>query len=427
MALDVEVGTFTKTTAGAPTTDVVSTGFTPKALILWGNLGDTSNAERDGDIQYCVGFSDGTNDLSVALYDEDEAAAEIASRRFQSAKCICFINATVVLAEGDVDFNSSDFTVNWSTNDSTASLIHYIVYGGADITGVQVGQFSKVTDAPPITQNVATDSDVRGITNGKGVLLTLNHRGTAQNAVVVNGNIGFSGATSDDGAKEGSVITMYDHATNRGEPRQAYSESKAIMLANPGTGAIMSEGDLDAWLDDGTNGFRIDWTTNEALAQRVAFLIIKGGQWELDNETASTTVTTKATTTAFQPKGLLMWGVRRTTEGTTREDSAFQVGASDGTTESSAQSAAINNAAETHVGTASSITKSNRILTPVDPGAPTVDGEADLDSFNDNDFTLDWTDAASSAWKFLWLVCGDDASVGGIKRHIAPMNVSLRI
>ena len=426
MALDVEVGTFTKTTAGAPTTDVVSTGFTPKAVIIWGNLGDTSEAERDGDIQQSTGWSDGTNDRCIAMFDEDEAVAEVAQRYFATAKSIVFINATVAVVEGDIDFNASDFTVNWSVNDSTASRIHYIVYGGADITGVMVGQFSKTNAAAPVTQNIPTDADVRGITNGTGMVMLMMHRGTNTNGNLINCNTDWGAATSDDGNEEGSICCMFDSGTNRGEPRQAYSEIKVMEMRNPASGALGAEADLNAWLDDGTNGFQLNWTTNDTGQQRCAFLIIKGGQWELGNETASTSVATKTTTTAFQPKAVFMFGMRRTVAGQAREDLCFQIGASDGTVESSSQIAAVNNAAETHVGTASSTTKSNRILTPADPGAPTVDGEADVDSFNATDFILDWTNAAGSAWKFLWIVCGDNA-VGAVKRHIAPQNVSLKI
>jgi len=61
-------------------------------------------------------------------------------------------------------------------------------------------------------------------------------------------------------------------------------------------------------------------------------------------------------------------------------------------------------------GVASSITKCVRVFDNdfVDP--PVVNAEANVDTFNCNDFTLDWTDAGTSEWKFVWCVCGDNSN-----------------
>lgn len=414
MALEVETGTFTKVVT--PTTSQnVTVGFDPKAIIVWGDHNTTSETERDGDISTCLGFSDGTNDKCNSMSDEDEATAEQAQKHYSGSNCIAFIDITTatVDAQADIDFGTLQFTVNWTTQDAIASRIHYIVYGGSDITGVQVGEFIKTTSAPPVDQNVPTDADVRGIENNKGIVLFSTVNSPNQGTVENNNHICLGGSTRDDGTEEGFVLNMFDDGTSRGEPRQSYTESKAIQIRVATNGNIGGEADLTAWLDDGTNGFRLNWTTSTAGAPRVAFLIIKGGQWQLGNETAGTSTGDKATTTLFQPKGLLVIGNRRTTEGQAREDSSWNVGASDDTTETSGSFAARNNDAETHVGTASSTTKSNRILTPVDPTAPTVDGEADITpngSFNATDFTLDWTNAVGQASKFIWIVCGDAAA-----------------
>jgi len=414
MALDVEVGTFTKDTATPTGSNVVSTSFQPKALIIWGDHLSTSETERDGDLVHSFGYSDGVNDRALSVRSTDESALVAAFRSFRTADCIAFMDSTPSLvAAGNADFNATDFTINWTTNDATATRIHYIVYGGADITGVQVGHFNKsVTTTVPVNQDIPTDSDVRGITNGKGMVMFFAHRGTNQNGFVSNVGINIGLATSDDGNQEGDLFFGEDSGSASAETRQAYSETYALGIYNPASGAINVEAKLNAWLDDGTNGFQLRYTTNTtASGWRVAFLIIKGGQWECGNETASTSVTTKTTTTKFRPKGLFNMNIRRTTEGIAQADASLGIGASDATTESSCNVSSKDGTAETHEGGSSSITESVRVLTPLDPGAPIHDAEADVDSFNVTDFILDWTDAAGSAWKFLWLICGDAINV----------------
>ena len=53
--------------------------------------------------------------------------------------------------------------------------------------------------------------------------------------------------------------------------------------------------------------------------------------------------------------------------------------------------------------------------------SPTVDGEADLDSFDSDGFTLDWTTVDSTAREFIYLAMGSDAvaSSGRIMSSLA--------
>src|SRR6266567_797949 len=71
-AASYEVGTFFKTMAASPTSQVVAQGLgqTPKALILW-TEGSTVNGGWVSDMSYASGFTDGTASYSVGGYEQN--------------------------------------------------------------------------------------------------------------------------------------------------------------------------------------------------------------------------------------------------------------------------------------------------------------------------------------------------------------------
>ena len=73
--------------------------------------------------------------------------------------------------EGSMTFQSDGFTITWDNNETNGTLIHYMVVGGTDITGAQVGHFAKAGSTG--IQSITTDADVQGIQDGEGVVFFL--------------------------------------------------------------------------------------------------------------------------------------------------------------------------------------------------------------------------------------------------------------
>lgn len=105
----------------------------------------------------------------------------------------------------------------------------------------------------------------------------------------------------------------------------------------------------------------------------------------------------------FQGKAILLWGVRRTATGYGSGGSFFYGAA----TSSSARwafavcsddAAATSNNARQNSGTL--------CINILSDGTPTVDGQADFVSFDSDGFTINWTDAPTSAWIIHYLVLG---------------------
>ena len=129
------VGSFTKATGAAPASQTVthSLGAMPKALILW-TAGQTTETVA-AHYRYAMGFSDGTTSYAFAAASQDNVSPANASQRF-AAKALTLVQwgETLVAEASLVSWNATTFTLNWTTNNNSATLIHYILIGGADVS-----------------------------------------------------------------------------------------------------------------------------------------------------------------------------------------------------------------------------------------------------------------------------------------------------
>ncbi len=409
MALDVETGTFTKNNGGVNgETDTITTSFQPKAIIIWGVLQQTAESEVRADASFSHGFSDGTNHRCVDVRSEDNVARSDYRRAQNNDGVLGFLDpgGTGFLAKASVVFNASDFTITWDIANTDASRIHYIIYGGADITGVQVSDFTKstTTTPPDVNQSITTDADVQNITAGEGVVFFLHSHQTAFNSAV-NDLFLQLGAASDT-TEEAVFASAGDDNDAVGAPLCGNQGDHCILGYGPTAAVIDYRAEFNGFDAD---GFDVNWTINDAAADIISFMIIKGGKWQVGVETANTSTGNKVTTTGHQPKSLLVVGNLQTTAVLEDIDQSHNMGASDATTETSGAWTDKDGAATMNVGRASSITKLARHFTVPTTGAPTVDGEANVDSFNPTDFTLNWTDAAADLYRFMWIIAGDGA------------------
>jgi hypothetical protein len=125
----IKAGSFVKTTAGAPVTQAVPHGLgtTPKALILWTN--GKTNASASGGAFYGFGASDGTTSASVAAGLRDASAVAYAGSRYASGSVLVIVDGGggATLAQAALSsWNTTTFTLNWTTNNASPYLVHFI-------------------------------------------------------------------------------------------------------------------------------------------------------------------------------------------------------------------------------------------------------------------------------------------------------------
>jgi hypothetical protein len=103
-------------------------GATPTALVLWSS-GSTTGTGFANSFWQSFGVTDGTTPRAVGTGSLTGVASgsSTASRR-ASAKGITFIKwGQIPLAEADVTWDGTNFTLTWTMNNATAYVIHYMV------------------------------------------------------------------------------------------------------------------------------------------------------------------------------------------------------------------------------------------------------------------------------------------------------------
>src|SRR2546427_9996471 len=129
-AVSVDVGSFTKNSTTGNQTVNHSLGETPVALILW-TASETSES-FSSTFQFGMGLTDGTNNRSAAGSSEDNKSSSVTSRRLATKALTIVDYSQGTVAEADLSsWNSTGFTLNWTTNTaSTGYVVHYLAIGG---------------------------------------------------------------------------------------------------------------------------------------------------------------------------------------------------------------------------------------------------------------------------------------------------------
>lgn len=402
MAVSYKVGSFAKSTGGAPASQAVTgVGFEPKALILFAT-GNTAEDTIRVHSEVMCGFTDGTNEKSLATASEDNLGTSDAFRYANSDKTFTWINPTTgaILAECDLtSFDSDGFTLNWTTNDANAILIKYIAIGGTDITDVEVGSFFADTSAG--VQNVST-----GVANADFIMILNNalFSGAHEDTLFQDGYLGIGMATS--ASNQGHThITSDDNVGTSQTTRYQRTNSIASVVSSA-SGTVAFEASFDGFT---ASGFDFD-ITNPGSSYLHYYITIKGGQWEVGNGTTATSQTTKSYTTTFEPKGLMLHSFNTTAQTTVQGTSSMCIGASDGTTD-----VGISVRDTDAIGTTDSarISSSTKCIRTITTGSTVEEGDLTTGGgFNATDFTLDFTTADANAREFIWAVVGDEPVTG---------------
>jgi hypothetical protein len=129
--LKAAVGTFSRSTASAPASQPVTTGFKPGAVLMASYQMATQTAPlNESNCSFGVGASDGVSEASSAITSADGAATTSVDGQDKTSKAFIKMNTPPLDAEADMaSFGASGFTLNWTTNDTTASQICFLALG----------------------------------------------------------------------------------------------------------------------------------------------------------------------------------------------------------------------------------------------------------------------------------------------------------
>jgi len=392
-SLDVKKGTFTRqaSTGNQPVTGV---GFQPKAVIFfWTN--QTAEGFSAG-LSYGVGFAaSATQEFALSMAaDDNVATTNDGSRRSNSNSIIILSNGTPTLgAQADVaSFDADGFTVNWTTNNGAATIIHYIALGGSDITNTYAGTFnSTIVTGNQIVSGVGFQpSFVMFLAPERAMTLDTNYAGGAF-------GIGFM-TSAQQGAMAFGIRDNQATATTADWQR---TDHCIVALRRAAAEASATFVSMDA------DGFTINWDNAYGGATAISFLAIKGGWHFVGNFTQpGSTGQQPVTGTGFQPNGLMMFSfndVANIAVVTVTPAAKISIGAAQSST---ARGTIWGHHADGITPTdTNSLTKTTCAIS-LATGPTTLNAEADFVSFDSNGFTLNWTSADATARQIIYWAMG---------------------
>jgi hypothetical protein len=413
MALAVRAGAFNIGTAAAGNTTNLAHGLstTPKGIITWwsGRTESTDTAaaltSRRG-----MGLSDGTNHRAASNYDQDAVGTAVTSHVFRTDACIS--NLTDATNNGLADVQSWDGTnvVFEILTQFTIDLrVSYLVFGGDDITNVEVGSFTA-TGTAPINQTVNNSGNFP-----PDITFFLGAQATSANTAGADSGLCF-GVAKDSTLERVWFGGSQDAATSAATGtycRSGECYAMAGATGNPATSPTARAEFVSHNASPG--GFTINWLERNS-AHLIAYMSIKGGQWSIGDFLTLTSVTTVAETgVGFPPDAALLvsGGAAETVaDATPTPDDRWSVGAQtrvnsditgqgvcsrDGNT-SMFVSCAVD-ADESYVGF-NAVTQA-------------IEAAGKISTFDSDGFTWSQTDAETSIQKFAWYVALAANAVAG--------------
>ena len=201
--LSFKKGSFTKNTATGSQA-VTGVGFQPEALIFfWTRQTATGSASNS---YLGTGFATGSSNERAVAYASDDAdgnAADSAMYQSQSHCLIMFLenSATAAALAELTSFDADGFTLNWTTNEARADIIHYVALGGTDLTNATASSFTVTTGAG--------SQSVTGLGFQPDFLLFLSAASNTVDTRVISGRISL-GFASGASAQAGLVIRSDD-------------------------------------------------------------------------------------------------------------------------------------------------------------------------------------------------------------------------
>ncbi len=400
-------GSFTKSTGGAPVSQTIAHGLgeTPKAIILWTN-GQTNETFSAG-YRFAWGVTDGisgTGTSRCAATSSENGNAVSNTTRIISGKALTIVEwGNVLLAEADLtSWDATNITINWTTNNSTGYVIHFIAVGGSGVSAKVVGwTMPGATGNFSVTGVGFQPTAVLHSHVGNGYLAAL---GTIR----THGGFSLGAMTSGGGQWANfhyALDNLADTDTQRGQQTDAciYSMNESLVVQKKASFVSMD-----------ADGFTLNFTTANSNATQTFSLALAGVSAKagsFNKSTSAAPASQQVTGVGFAPELVLLTSFQDVTQASPVAHARFGLGASDRASEGCA---ATQDADVAATADGEGIDKTSKVFVKANNAAQTVDAEADMTSFESDGFTLNWTTNDAVATEMLYLAL-EDAPVNAVK------------
>lgn len=401
MAFQCKVGAFNTGTGAVNSTQDITCGFQPKAIIFWwSGITSSTDACTFGDSFWGIGFAtqQASRSSTQCLTDDNGAGSQGSSAGFSTNRCIQVLVVNSGTLDGGVD---TDAFANWPSDGFRLIVedvmpfdmrVGFIAFGGSDITDVDLDGFTETVGSNSV--NIGFQPDVvfymsNHVTSAAGSF-TLGVATAGQLNACLMGGTDQGSASADTAAYCG---TEYVCAT--------------VNTTTPTT--LQTTTAITAFTSTGWDLTNVGGSLNRTV------LAMKGGKWKsgtLSTRTDSNSIAISGL--SGTPKGVMVASANRTqstTSGTT--PLKFSVGAGTSTTERHAQTY-VSQHGSGNMRVVRAVEHDEIYINVTAPGADgadgasgTVEGLMDISSVDSDGFTFVMDDTDSSAFFAWYVMCGE--------------------
>lgn len=392
----VDFGTFAKTNnTSVPVTQIVnhSLGETPKLVILW--TGNASDGFQD-DLHFGFGASDGTNEYSVSAYSQNNVTTLNGSRRIAN-KAITQVDPNEATRfEADLtSWNSTTFTLSWTTNDATTFNVHYIAIGGTGISA----HVSSWT-APTSTGNHSET----GIGFQPDVVLTAGVGALTSSPSSSSANGGFTLGAMDASGDEWAIASFLDDGVSPSATSRLQLTDRCYAAVSSAATILMAASFVSMDADGFTMNFDTIFNAAQLMSISIAGVNAEAGSFNKITSGSSQSITT----TLKDPELLLLASWQRTSSTSGQLEGAFGLGASDGTDEGCT---GFFDEDDVNPTDNDRFDDSGKVFGILIDDTQTLSAAADLTSLDEEGFTLNWSTNDAVATQICYLVLVPFSSV----------------
>ncbi len=421
MPVSCKVGAFNTGTGAVNSTQDVTCGFQPKAIIFfWAGHTSATDSNTFGNGKFGMGFATQTQRCAITTTDDNGAASQASSQGHRSDACIASLTVNSTTWDGLIDI---DALANWPGDgfrlivDDVFPIdmrVGFIAYGGSDITDVDLTEFIG-----PAGGTAGTDQDV---TIG----------GAFQPDIVfLLAGIAGSGASPQATAQASQVSFGVGTPTTQGvlsagtDNGSASSDTAAYCLdAEVGNTIATSDPtslpNRVSFVQMNADGFRVNVVEANVSAGRYFALSLRGGLWKSGPLTTTTGTSTDIAISGIggTPKGVLVASANRaeSTADTPTAPWKTSVGAATSTTERHAE-AVCSSSGDGNMRVVRATENDELYINITDPGsdgaddaAGATDGLMDVFSVDADGFTFRMDDGDPSGMFAWWVMVGEAAA-----------------
>lgn len=394
MAFEFFVGVIAqKATIGLQAYTPSGLDFIPKVLLFWsdrqGAVGNNTNASFSTGIAVASGSQVGV----CAKSTTGNFGGDGDSRHDNSVCCLAIDDAPVIVGSASLDsVQQGGFTLDWAVTDGDSTRRWYFAaLGGSDL---QDAFLKEITS--PTSPGVQSYSGVGFLSD---CLITLTAGiVSAPPSNDTKGSIGIGWGT---GPSSRASMGFASRSVNPTQTNRSLTTSHIINL--PFADAVFLQADIDSINSD---GFSLDWETVQATSRYCWVLCLKGGSYyngEISQK--PTTGTLSYNGFGLNPVGILFGSQCDATDSTVvNGDATMAFGAAS----SPSEQGCIWYGDDDNVNTTNT-DRSNATSVIQLRSSPTanLDAEANLNSFDEDGITLEWTTADAIERKLIVLAFGN--------------------